>query len=299
MATNTTRTSVSKPSFASVSGCVRVLPSTQFSSQPDESQIAAMAPSTMNGQSHMKSENLKPSSVSPPKLQNKATVKEAAIARLPHELHKSISRLAVNDNTLSSSPLNDQQKSNISRAGLKVDDVQTQISSSSTKAASLDGKSTTSATTFALDEKESLRPDDSASVKAGDEDDFGSGPASGAQNSRVGSEAGSRAFRDQFYEITENIGSVPHRLHSQGRRIITGIEEEGPQLTQSPRASALPAPVDLPVQLMANTGPSMEYKYQEPDEKLLEALETPKDRSFLLGLEQDVVTFIKDPTYVV
>ena len=298
MATNTTRTSVSKPSFASVSGCVKASPSPQFNSHANESQVAAMAPPIVNGQPHTKSENVKPSSASPPKVQNKATVKDIATARLPNELQKSMSRLAVNDNALTPSPLNDQQKSNISRAGLKVDDVQTQVSSSSTKPASLDGKSTTSGTTFALDEKESLRPDDSASVKAGDEDEFGSGPASGAQNSRVGSEAGSRAFRDQFYEITENIGSVPHRLLSQSRRIITGIEEEGPQLTHSPRASALPAPVDLPVQLMANNGPPMEYKYQEPDEKLLEALETPKDRSFLLGLEQDVVTFIKDPTYV-
>ena len=44
-----------------------------------------------------------------------------------------------------------------------------------TKPPSLDGKSITSGTTFALDEKESLRPDDSASVKAAEDDDTFSG----------------------------------------------------------------------------------------------------------------------------
>ena len=33
---------------------------------------------------------------------------------------------------------------------------------------------------------------------------------------------------------------------------------------------------------------------QTPDEKLLEALESPKDRIFLLRLEQDVIKFVKD-----
>ncbi len=211
-----------------------------------------------------------------------------------------MSRLAVKDPPLVLSPLDDQQKSNISRAGLNFDDAQTQVSSSSTKPASLDGKSTTSGTAFALEEKESLRPDDSASVKAGEEDDFGSGPASGAQNSRVGSEAGSRAFRDQFYEITENIGSGSHRIYPLGRRLIAGIEEEGPQMTRSPLASALPAPVHLPPpQLVTANGPSFDYQYQEPDEKLFEALESPKDRLFLLRLEHEVITFVRDSTLVV
>ena len=33
---------------------------------------------------------------------------------------------------------------------------------------------------------------------------------------------------------------------------------------------------------------------QTPDEKLLEALESPKDRIFLLRLEQEVIEFVKD-----
>ena len=213
------------------------------------------------------------------------------------QLQTSMSRLAVKESPLVSNALNDQQKSNISRAGLRFndDDHETQISSLSTKPASLDGKSTTSGTTFALDEKESLQPDDSASVKAAEDEDFGSGPASGAQNSRVGSEAGSRAFRDQFCEVTDSIGSGSHRMHTLGRRIIAGIEEEGPQMTRSPLTSALPAPVNLHgPDIIALNGATIDYKYQDPDEKLFEALESPKDRLFLLRLEQEVITFVKD-----
>ena len=58
-----------------------------------------------------------------------------------------------------------------------------------TKPPSLDGKSITSGTTFALDEKESLRPDDSASVKAAEDDDTCSGRGSIVAGSRIGSEA--------------------------------------------------------------------------------------------------------------
>ena len=219
------------------------------------------------------------------------------MSQLQREFQNSMSRLGVKDSSIPLNVLNDQQKTNIGRAGLRLDDDQTQTSSSSTKPASLDGKSTTSGTTFALDEKESLRPDDSASVKAADDEDSGSGPASGAHNSRVGSEAGSRAFRDQFYEITENIGPGSHRMHSISRRTIAGIEEEGPQLTRSPLIPAMPAPVDLPRPgIIPVHGPGIDYNYQEPDEKLFEALESPKDRLFLLRLEQEVITFVKDST---
>lgn len=62
-------------------------------------------------------------------------------------------------------------------------------SDSGTKPPSLDGKSITSGTTFALDEKESLRPDDSASVKAAEDDDTCSGRGSIVAGSRIGSEA--------------------------------------------------------------------------------------------------------------
>ena len=242
-------------------------------------------------------ENQRPSLPSPTRSGKPPPIESPSASQLHHELQQSMLRLDVKECSPPVNILNDQQKTNISRAGLRVDDDHTQASSSSTKPASVDGKSTTSGTTFALDEKESLRPDDSASVKAAEDEDFGSGPASGAPNSRVGSEAGSRAFRDQFYEITENIGPSPHRMHPLGRRVIPGIEEESPQLSRAPLVSVMPAPISLPPpQLVAQNGAPMQYQYQEPDEKLFEALESPKDRLFLLRLEQSVITFVRDST---
>ena len=255
-----------------------------------------MAPPVHHGPLIAGRENERPPETLSTSSSSQAPKIESLTAPQPQrELQSSMSRLTVKEPSLALNALDDQQKSNISRAGLRIDDDQTQISSSSTKPASLDGKSTTSGTTFALDEKESLRPDDSASVKAADDEDFGSGPASGAQNSRVGSEAGTRPFRDQYAEINESIGSGSHRMPPLSRRVIVGIEEEGPQMTRSPIACALPAPANLSHPENAGlNGPSMDYKYQEPDEKLFEALESPKDRLFLLRLEQEVITFVKD-----
>ena len=260
-----------------------------------------MAPPATNGQPRSGKENEKSLSTPSPIRPGKAAVIDSPSAQQLHrELHSQMARLAVKDAPLNLGLPYEQQKSNVGLPGLRSDDDRTQVSSSSTKPASLDGKSTTSGTTFALDEKESLRPDDSASVKAAEDDEFGSGPASGAQNSRVGSEAGSRAFRDQFYEITENIGSATYRILPQSRRMIVGIEEESPGLIQPPQVSTLQAPVSIPPppQVIATSGPALDYKLPEPDEKLLEALESPKDRSFILRLEQDVITFICDATYV-
>ena len=219
-------------------------------------------------------------------------------SQLHRELQKSMSQLDVKDSPPASNTLNEQAKSNIKRAGLRLDDDQTHVSSSSTKAPSLDGKSTTSGTTFALDEKESLRPDDSASVQAVDDDDFGSGPASGAPNSRMGSEAGSRAFRDQFCEFSENHPASAPRSHPLSRRVIADIEEEGPQTMHAPNVPPLPAPMMSRPDVPAVVRPSIDFEYREPDEKLFEALESPKDRMFLLRLEQDIIDFVKNSTYV-
>ena len=119
-------------------------------------------------------ENERLSKASSPTYSSRAPKVESPLAfQLQRDLPSSMSQLAVKEPPLALNALNDQQKSNINRAGLRYsDDDQTQISSSSTKPASLDGKSTTSGTTFALDEKESLQPDDSASVKAAEDEDF-------------------------------------------------------------------------------------------------------------------------------
>ncbi len=185
------------------------------------------------------------------------------------------------------------------RFGLRFEDEQTHLSTSSTKPASLDGKSTASGTTFAMDEKESLRPDDSASVKAADEEDSYSGPGSGAPSSHLGSEAGGRAFRDQFYEISERIGRVPERSTTTGHQEIPNIEEEVVQGAIPPLPLSLQevvaeaGPGVLPV-----GGPVCQTNYRDPDEKLLEALDSPKDRLFVLRLEHEVINFIQNSTYV-
>lgn len=260
-----------------------------------------MTPSNCNGRAstvrqEVKDEVGQSDSTPPTKL---GVVRSPSASQLHDELHSSIAKLSVRENNPTFHAVVDRENGTLSRAGLRLEDNQTQISSSSTKPASLDGKSATSGTTFALDEKESLRPDDSASVKAADEEDLCSGPASGTPSSRVGSEAGSRAFRDQFHEINERMGPGPHRSYPFSRRGITGIEEEAPQLAITPLVAKVPIPITLqrPETALVDGAP-FGFEYHEPDEKLFEALESPKDRMFLLRLEQDVIAFVKDSKFV-
>lgn len=293
MATHTAKMGGAKPSFATVRN-----PARRLSTFADAAQVAAMAPAqkgrALAAREICLQKNANPSQSA---LSSKPSAAEnSPSTQLQGELRNSVSRLAIREKSPSSSPLIHQEHGNTIRATLKSDDDQTQVSSSSTKPASLDGKSATSGTTFALDEKESLRPDDSASVKAAEEEDSYSGPASGAPSSRVGSEAGGRAFRDQFYEISERMGPGVHRSYPISRRGIPGIEEEAPQMTLPPLASTLPVvPIALPrPEVITPIGAPFGFEYQEPDEKLFEALESAKDRLFLLRLEQDVITFVRD-----
>ncbi|KAI9048510.1 hypothetical protein LZ554_007344 [Drepanopeziza brunnea f. sp. 'monogermtubi'] len=155
-----------------------------------------------------------------------------------------------------------------------------------TKPPSLDGKSITSGTTFALDEKESLRPDDSASVKAAEDDDTFSGRGSIVAGSRIGSEAAARAYRAQFYEAPDR-RSVQPTQERQGQGINTPQSGSSQQTTDDGKSKPLVGASDVPDAF------NLFYR-QTPDEKLLEALESPKDRIFLLRLEQDVIEFVKD-----
>ncbi|KAI0134289.1 hypothetical protein BJ170DRAFT_679192 [Xylariales sp. AK1849] len=169
-----------------------------------------------------------------------------------------------------------------------LDDISQRADSNSetgTKAPSLDGKSITSGTTFALDEKESLRPDDSASVKAAAEDDEAfSVRGSQMANSRFGSEV-ARVHRLR-------IGDMPER------RIIQLLPESQDQgiVTPPSGSSGPPPPADNPQVLtnVAGTPDAFSTMYaQNPDEKLLEAMASPKDRIFLLRLEQEVISFVQ------
>lgn len=160
-------------------------------------------------------------------------------------------------------------------------------SESGTKPPSLDGKSITSGTTFALDERESLRPDDSASVKAAEDDDTFSGRGSIIAGSRIGSETGTRYRNNQFYEPSDRRNTLtgPDPQLVGIRTPHSGSSEQ--QTVDETKTQGLLAQMGEPV------AHSLFYK-QGPDEKLLEALDSPKDRIFLLLLEKEVMEFVKD-----
>lgn len=168
------------------------------------------------------------------------------------------------------------------------DDTGTLVSSSDGdgKPPSLDGKSVASGTTFALDEKESLRPDDSASVQASaEDDDIGYPSGTGVPTSRLGSEDGVRAFRDQLHEIhTMEPSRRPQTGPGAGDRTahqgVLYVPPEGPGIGNVPRSS--------------RPGSTADPTAIAPDSKLLEALENPRDRIWVLKLEQDVIDFVKD-----
>ncbi|KAL4930087.1 putative R3H domain protein [Aspergillus undulatus] len=159
------------------------------------------------------------------------------------------------------------------------EDDRTHLSNSSTKPTSFDSKSMASVTTFAMDEKDSLRPDDSASVQAIDEEESLSGHASGAPNSLTGSESGAR-FRD----------AQRHRMPL-GNSI--SIFNDGSQ-----RANGAPTGDSMANGFVASNtdafpGRPIHGFPSEPDEKLLEAMKSPKDRLLILQLEEKVRAFIQ------
>ena len=163
----------------------------------------------------------------------------------------------------------------------------TQVSSSSGsgKPASADGKSVTSGTTFALDEKESLRPDDSASVKATEDEDVFSPPGSGLPGSRTGSDDGVRAFRDQLREISS---MDPTRQGGSSQDFSRTANLPQGILYVPPQGSGVGT---VPTRTLPSTN---QVPDTSPDPKLLEALDSPKDRIMVLKLEQDIVDFVKD-----
>ncbi|KAF2431793.1 hypothetical protein EJ08DRAFT_659486 [Tothia fuscella] len=164
-----------------------------------------------------------------------------------------------------------------------TDDTSTQVSSSgsSAKLANVDKQSIASGTTFALDEKASLRPDDSVSTKAIDEEDIftGTGPA----GSRVGSDTDARAFSDQLHQIAV---MAPRGVPTVAMRPNISFGEV-PMNIISPQPQLIPVNGVAPVILPTITAPT-------PDEKLLEALESPRDRVYVLKIEQDILDFLKN-----
>lgn len=180
-----------------------------------------------------------------------------------------------------------------------AEDSTTQLSSSdgSAKPPSLDGKSVASGTTFALDEKESLRPDDSASLRAVEEEDVTSPPESNAAGSRVGSDSEARAFRAQLHEIAV-MGPQPQRGVVPGRFPATNPNGSHTLYDPNQPPNGLNRPLSQPIVngMVPSTVP--QNLPAIPDEKLIEALQSPRDRLFVVKIEQDFIDFIKDSRYV-
>ena len=170
------------------------------------------------------------------------------------------------------------------RREASFDDDHTHLSNSSTKLTSLDSKSMASVATFALDEKESLRPDDSASVQAIDEEESLSGPASAAPNSVMGSEIGARGTRDSAQKPRQLV------LFSTAPSVNdTGTQANG----TAPRDPGINGShVGLNSGAIQG-GQTLHSFPQEPDQKLVEAMKTPKDRLLILQLEEKITNFIK------
>lgn len=213
-------------------------------------------------------------------------VADANSAHLPSPLASDTSD--TNNSHLLPSPCVQEQDKGAVRDPISEENI-TKITSSqpSTVPSSNDTKSVASATTYTLDEKESLRPDDSASVKAGEDED---GRASTQAGSRIGSDSGARAFSDQLREISQM----------------------GPQSRQAPNLPRVSPAVQTPAGVLYSPTPlagppnfpglnSLETPNEvalsfPPDEKLLAALNSVRDRVWVLKLEQDITDFVKDET---
>ncbi|PWY81829.1 R3H domain protein [Aspergillus heteromorphus CBS 117.55] len=172
-----------------------------------------------------------------------------------------------------------QDRGSLKRETSFEEDDRTHLSNSSTKPTSFDSKSMASVTTFAMDEKDSLRPDDSASVQAVDEEESLSGPASGAPNSLTGSESGARGFMQRPRAILQPSGPI----------FVDGIQRTNGAILPDAVANNFVTNADA-----FQNGRTIHGFPSDPDEKLLEAMKSPKDRLLILQLEEKVRHFIQN-----
>jgi hypothetical protein len=173
------------------------------------------------------------------------------------------------------------------------------LSSSSTKPASFDSKSMASENTFAMDEKESLRPDDSASVQAADEDEpFFVPPVAGRPDPQITSDGSNSGSREPLQNgplvVDHAVGRFPMTAMVNPPRFGDIAPTVPPELSQNGTPIS-PFPTN-------RNGAHLLQPYstgsKSPDEKLIEALGTPKDRLLLLQLEEKFLTFIAQSKYV-
>lgn len=180
-----------------------------------------------------------------------------------------------------------------------IEDERSHLSDSSTKPTSFDNKSMASENTFGMDEKESLRPDDSASVQAADEDEpFFVPPSLARSDPQMALYGSNQGSRRPLPDVAVPIGPA-------GRRFPMTIMANPPRFGDiipavptglSPRSTPLNSyPTNL-------NGVESQQTYSAspipPDEKLLEAMGTPKDRLLLLQLEEKFLAFLAQSKYV-
>ena len=163
-------------------------------------------------------------------------------------------------------------------------------SGNSTKRSTGDDRSTESGTASILDEKESLRPDDSASLKASDDEDPSNVSQSLGLEDSQGGDSKIIAPKDEMSAIR----SAP-RLDQTHETWQPGALQKvtSPEIQKATYLNQQVSESITAENLTATQSQAM------PDEKLLEALQTPRDRVFILKLEQDIMHFIQNSKYSV
>lgn len=140
----------------------------------------------------------------------------------------------------------------------------------------------------ALDEKESLRPDDSASLKAVEDEDVHNYPAFGTGHGQTVFANIAPPFQDQLNEISvAGAASTPTR----GLPLWQPTNDQGNDATYP-----TPTPFVLNRQLLGAVDGNSLYgssmALPGPDQKLVDALESLRDRVFVLKLEENIISFI-------
>lgn len=259
------------------------------------SKIAAMpAPPSLLSQSNMRKESQNPTSngAQQPAVLPKATdvgqreVLPVQSVQMPTDrLHLPLGKLSLMDASIDITFSEHNGDS-----GDSYEEDRSQVSTSSlNKPHSFDTKSLASVTTFAMDDKESIRPDDSASVRAVDDDHP---PPGLSRASSFQHDTEQPSHRQPARPFTSNV-TIPGRrfptlvnppkFGNFGSLPISPVLESQDMVAQKP-AVPLVSP-DEPRDASTVVG-------IPPDEKLIEALASVKDRLPLLQLEEKILYFI-------
>ncbi|KAK5941791.1 hypothetical protein PMZ80_005742 [Knufia obscura] len=227
------------------------------------------------------------SAVHSPVMENKSLAQDHSIAAAIDSIPISIQKLSLQDPPADST----NSEPNADSADSYEED-QSQVSSSSlNKPQSFDTKSLASVTTFAMDDKESIRPDDSASVRAADD-----------ENPYAALSRNSSFQHDSEHTTHRSARVFPANVTIPGRRF--------PTLANPPRFGNLPISPVLECQDVHMPQPSVQMISPDepraptttvtipPDEKLLDALASAKERLPLLQLEEKVLMFLNSTSDV-